>query len=125
VTGGVSQVAESSTQRNPSSWELPPSSAPAVLERPSPPKEQLYVVKIGLQRPSSTACAMALIHNGYSNPYEPGTKRERAYIASISSIYQDDCIEDAAIVAGNTMKELISEIEVHTQDAEFELDELA
>jgi hypothetical protein len=80
---------------------------------------------MGLQRPSSTACAIALIYNRYSNPYEPGTKREGAYIAGISSIYQDDCIEDAAIVAGNTMKELISEIEVYTQDAEFELDELA
>jgi hypothetical protein len=65
---------------------------------------------------------MALIHNRYSDPYEPGTKRERA---GISSIYQHDCIEDAAIVAGNTMKELISEIEVYTQDAEFELDELS
>ena len=80
---------------------------------------------MGLRKPSSTACVMALIHNGYSNPYEPGTKRERAYIAGISSIYQDDYIEDAAIVAGNTMKELISKIEVHTQDAEFELDELS
>ena len=79
----------------------------------------------GPKRPSSTACAMALIHNGYSDPYEPGTKRERAYMAGISSIYQDDCIEDAAIVASNTMKELISEIEVYTQDAEFELDELS
>jgi hypothetical protein len=59
--------------------------------------------------------------HGYSDPCEPGTKRERAYMAGISSIYQDDCIEDAAIVAGNTMKELISE----TQDAEFELDELS
>ena len=68
---------------------------------------------------------MALIHNGYSDPYEPGTKRERAYIAGISSIYQDDCIKDAAIVASNTIKELISEIEVYTQDAEFELDELS
>ena len=46
-------------------------------------------------------------------------------MAGISSIYQDDYIEDAAIVASNTMKELISEIEVHTQDAEFELDELS
>ena len=55
--------------------------------RPSSPKEQLYVVKIGLQRPSSTACAMALIYNGYSDPYEPETKRERAYMAGISSIY--------------------------------------
>ena len=40
----------------------------------------------------------ALIHNGYSDPYEPGTKRERAYMAAISSIYQDDCIEDAALL---------------------------
>jgi hypothetical protein len=68
---------------------------------------------------------MALIHNRYSDPYEPGTKRARAYIAGILSIYQDDCIEDTAIVASNTIKELISEIEVYTQDAEFELDELS
>ena len=66
--------------------------------RPSSPKEQLYVVKIGLQRPSSTACAMALIYNGYSDPYEPGTKRERAYMAAISSIYQDDYIKDTALL---------------------------
>jgi hypothetical protein len=46
-------------------------------------------------------------------------------MAGILSIYQDDCIDGAAIVAGNTIKELISEIEVYTQDAEFELDELA
>jgi hypothetical protein len=66
--------------------------------RPSSPKEQLYVVKIGLQRPSLTACAIALIHIGYSDPYEPGTKRERAYMAGILSIYQDDCITDVALL---------------------------
>jgi hypothetical protein len=37
----------------------------------------------------------------------------------------NNCIKNAAIVAGNTMKELISEIEVHTQNEEFELDELS
>jgi hypothetical protein len=42
-------------------------------------------------------------------------------MAGISSIYQDDCIKDAAIVAGNAVKELISKIEVYTQDAEREL----
>jgi hypothetical protein len=72
-------------------------------ERPSPLKEQLYVVKIGLQRPFLTAYAIALIHNRYSDPYKPRTKRERAYIAGILSIYQDSCIKDTAIVAGNTI----------------------
>jgi hypothetical protein len=47
---------------------------------------------------SSTACAIALIYNKYFNPYEPKTKRERAYIAVILSIYQDDCIKDVALL---------------------------
>jgi hypothetical protein len=55
--------------------------------RPLSPKEQLYVVKIGLQRLSLAACAIVLIYNRYSDPYEPGTKRECAYMAAISSIY--------------------------------------
>ena len=61
-----------------------------------------------------TAYAIALIYNKYSDPYKSRTKRERAYIADILSIYQDDCIKNTAIVTNNTIKKLISEIEVHT-----------
>jgi hypothetical protein len=48
--GGVSRIAESSTRRDPSSWELPLSTAP-----PASPKEQLFVVYSGLKRLSLTA----------------------------------------------------------------------
>jgi hypothetical protein len=81
------------------------------------PKDQLYVVKISLQRPSSTACVIALIYNRYSDPYKPGTKRERAYIAAILSIYQDD-YKERSIIIDNTIKKLIS------KNAEFKLDKL-
>ena len=68
---------------------------------------------------------MARLAEGHLDSYEPGTRRERGYICGISSIYKDNCIEDAATVAANAMnRDMISSIEVYTQDAEFDLDDL-
>ena len=80
---------------------------------------------------SSTAIAMARLEAGHVDQYEPGTRRERAYMCGISSIYKDDCIEDAAMVSARAMNgnttgdgriDSINGIEVFTQDAEFEVD---
>ena len=119
--GGVSRIAESSTRRYPSSWELPPSTAPAALDRPRSPKGQLFVVQIGLKRLTSTGRARSAIENGYINPYEPGTRRERAYMCGISSVYQEDNIEDAATIAAAAMEDTII---VQMPDTEGDLDEL-
>jgi len=130
--GGVVRVAESSTRRHPSAFELPSSSAPAVLDRSEPSTGQLWIVNSGLKRVSSTAIAMARLEAGHVDQYEPGTRRERAYMCGISSIYKDDCMEDAAMVSaramnGNTTRDgridSINGIEVFTQDAEFEVDD--
>jgi hypothetical protein len=66
--GGVSRIAESSTRRYPSSFELPSSSAPPILEKSKASTGQLFVVPIGLKRPSPTARAMTLMKEGYNDP---------------------------------------------------------
>ena len=46
------------------------------------------------------------------------------YMYGISSIYKDNCVEDAAMIAANAMKrDIIDGIECYTQDAEFDLDD--
>jgi len=128
--GGVVRIAESSTRRQPSAWELPSSSAPAILNRTESSTGQLFIVNSGLKRTSTTALAMARLGAGHIDQYEPGTQRERAYMCGISSIYKEDSIEDAATIAvramnGNTAGagriDCIDGIEVFTQDAEFDM----
>ena len=126
----MSRITESSTQRHPSSWELPSSTAPAALNRPKSPLRQLFIVNSGLKRLSTTAVAIAQLEGGYYDQYEPSTRRERGYMCGMSSIYQDDCMVDAAIIAANVMsqtiiaekRDVVSGVEVFTQDAEFDLD---
>jgi hypothetical protein len=68
---------------------------------------------------------MARLQTGYIDLYEPGTRRERGYMSGISSVYKDGSIEDASTVAALVIqKEVIGGIEVHTQDAEFEWDNI-
>ena len=62
---------------------------------------------IGLKRPSLTARAMATIKGKYTDPYEPGTQREQAYMCGISSVYQDNNIDNTATVAAITIKDSI------------------
>ena len=83
----VLRIIESSTKRLPSSFELPPSSVLAILDRLKSLTKQVFIVQIGLKQPSSTVRVMTIIENGYADPYEPGTRRERVYIYSISSVY--------------------------------------
>ena len=70
---------------------------------------------------TSTARAMATIESGYIDLYEPGTRRERAYMSGISSVYHEDNIDDAATIAAAAMDK---PIDVHAQDAEWDLDDL-
>ena len=68
---------------------------------------------------------MTRLENEHIDLYEPRTQKERSYMQGIASAYQNDCIDDAATIAANAMKRsVIGSIEVHTQDAELELDEL-
>ena len=129
--GGVTRIAESSTRRYPSSWELPSSSAPPALDRPKSPTQQLWIVHSGLKQPSSTALAMARLVEGHIDQYEPGTRRERGYMCGMSSIYKDDSMVDATALAANAMsrsmiaerRDVVGGVEVYTQDAEFDLDD--
>ena len=117
----VLRIVESSTKRLPSSFELPPSSVPAILDRLKLPTGQVFVVQMGLKQPSSTVRIMTTIENGYADPYEPGTRRERVYIYGISLVYQEDNIEDVATIAGTTIE---GAIEIYTRDTEWDLDDL-
>ena len=65
------------------------------------------MVSIGLKRPSPTAHAIATIEGGYTDPYESRTRRERAYMCGISSVYQGDNIDDVATVATTAIKDTI------------------
>ena len=71
--GGV--VRPTNTRREPSSFEIPPSSAPPAFNQP---QERVYVVNSGLTR----------LDDGYQDTYESGTLAERAYIRPMASIYQ-------------------------------------
>jgi hypothetical protein len=104
--GGL--VAPTSTRREPSDFELPSSSAPPVLNRPT---ERLYIVNSGLSR----------LQNGHQDPYEPGTRGERLYMRGLSSIWQTDSIVDVATAAVALMeREVISGIEVDEDTIEVE-----
>jgi hypothetical protein len=108
-------VRATNTRRDLSAWELPSSSAPVILQKPPASPAQL---SIGRTTRSSTAIAMARLANGHQDPYEPG-RHERAYMHGISSIYQTDSTVDATIVtAGAIQGDVISGVEVYTQDAE-------
>ena len=76
---------------------------------------------MGLKRPTSTARIIAALENGYIDPYEPGTRRERVYISSISSIYQEDSIQDIVTIAATSMEDTIV---VEILDKEWNLDDL-
>jgi hypothetical protein len=94
--GGV--VRPTNTRREPSSFEIPSSSAPPAVNRP--PQERLYVVNSGLTR----------LENGHQDLYEPGTQRERAYMRGISSIYETDSIVDASTAAAIAVEEHIIDV---------------
>ncbi|RFU26621.1 hypothetical protein B7463_g9713, partial [Scytalidium lignicola] len=91
-------IAESSTKRLPSDFELPPSTTPAAVDLSPIPKEQLYI------SPSSTTrLSMLRFEQGHIDNYEPGTVRERGYMRGISSIYKDDYVESSANIADKAM----------------------
>ena len=103
--GGVSHKSKGvhDTRRLPSAFELPSSSAPAVIETQPACQEQLYIVQSGL---SSTSLAMSRLQDGQVDMYEPGTVRERAYMRGISSIYHTDSMVDLdpATIADNLIQ---------------------
>jgi len=92
--GGV--VRPTNTRREPSSFEIPPSSAPPAFNQT---QERFYVVNSGLTR----------LDNGHQGTYEPGTLAERAYMRPMASIYQPNSMEDAATAAGRLMEEEVLE----------------
>jgi hypothetical protein len=122
--GGVIRVAESSTRRHPSAFELPSSSAPVALSfsytfnQSEAPIGQIYVVNSGLKQPTSTALAIARLADGHIDQYEAGTCRERSYMGGISSVYKDDYISGIE-VENNGIKG-----EGYTQDGEWDLEDL-
>ena len=84
------------------------------------------MVNSGLKQPSTTALAIARLQAGHIDQYEPGTQRERAYMCGISSIYKEDCMDDAATVAARAISDridCIDGIEVFTQDADYKPDD--
>ena len=46
---------------------------------------------------------MARLKEEHVDQYEAGTRQERGYMCGMSSIYKDDCMTDAAILAANAM----------------------
>jgi hypothetical protein len=120
----ISRITESSTRRNPSSWELPNSSVPPVLNRPKSLTEQLFVINSKRNRLISIVFILFRLDNKYIDTYKPGTLRERGYISSILSIYKNDYIEDSVTVITTAIKrDIIRSIKVFSQDAELELDD--
>ena len=47
---------------------------------------------------------MQRLELGHRDLYEPGTRRERAYMQGISSVYQTDSTEDATTITAATMQ---------------------
>jgi len=67
---------------------------------------------------------MARLEAGHTDQYKPGTRGERGYMGGISSVYKDDSLDASAIAGAVIQREVIGGIEVHSQDAEFDLDDL-
>ena len=67
---------------------------------------------------------MARLKAGHIDLYEPGTQKERGYMCGISSVYKDDCVENAATATATIIHRVIGSIKVCAQDTEWELDEL-
>ena len=102
--GTGSRVTPTSTRREPSSFELPSSSAPPALA----PTERLYIVNSGLSR----------LQNGHQDLYEPGTQGGRAYMQGLSSIWQTELVDVATAAVGLIEREVI-EVEEDTIEVEI------
>jgi hypothetical protein len=63
------------------------------------PTERLYVVNSGLAR----------LQAGHQDLYQPGTQMERAYMQSLSSVYQVDSIIDPTTAASQLIEGAIIE----------------
>jgi hypothetical protein len=112
--GGASREAESSTRRLSSTFELPPSTAPAALGNEKPTATAAVHVSVTngrlplcesifepAQPPlrryntrSTTAIALERIEMQGGDQYEPGTVRERGYMQGIRGIWHDEGREE-------------------------------
>jgi hypothetical protein len=101
--GALGRVAPTSTRREPSAFELPSSSAPPALA----PQERLDIVNLGLSR----------LQNGHQDPYEPGTRGERAYMRGLSSIWHTDIFDTATATAELIERDVI-EVDSNTIEVE-------
>ena len=104
---GTGRVAPTSTRREPSSFELPSSSAPPALAPTTTPTERLYIVNSGLSR----------LQNGHQDTYEPGTQGGRAYMRGLSSIWQTELV-DVATAAIDLIEREVIEVDVDTIEVE-------
>jgi hypothetical protein len=103
------RVAPTSTRREPSSFELPSSSAPRALA--PTPRERIYIVNSGLSR----------LQNGHQDPYEPGTQAPRAYMRGLSSIWRTDLFDVATAAVELMEREVVSGIELNGYTIEIEI----
>jgi hypothetical protein len=93
------------TRREPSTFEIPSSSAPPALNRPQePPQGPIFIVNSGLRR----------LDQGHQDLYDPGTQHQRAYMRGIGTVYQaDDASTDASTAAEIAIEGgIIQEIEM-------------
>ena len=104
------RVALTSTRQEPSTFELPSSSAPPALAPTTTPTERLYIVNSGLSR----------LQNGHQDPYKPGTQAPRAYMRGLSSIWQTDLFDVATAAVELMEREVISGIEVDEDTIEVQ-----
>jgi hypothetical protein len=105
---GTGRVAPTSTRREPSSFELPSSSAPPALATTTTPTERLYIVNSGLSR----------LQNGHQDTYEPGTQGGRAYMRGLSSIWQTELV-DVATAAIELIEKEVIEVDEDTIEVEI------
>lgn len=117
--GGASREALSSTRRLPSSFELLPSTAPPALGRSStPPTGHIFIVPsypfpnrptaftpsqlpIQARILSTTQLALQRIEQQGGDTYEPGTVRERGYMAGISGIWHSESESTIGVGTGD------------------------
>jgi hypothetical protein len=101
------RVALTSTRQEPSTFELPSSSAPPALATTTTPTERLYIVNSGLSR----------LQNGHQDTYEPGTQGGRAYMRGLSSIWYTEQFDIGTATADLIEREVI-EVDVDTIEVE-------
>jgi hypothetical protein len=100
------------TCREPSAFEALSSSALSTYHRTDIQTGQVYIVP---RRAITAVAAIERLESSYIDLYKAGTRPERAYMGSISGLYQGNMADSASVASEVIQRDLISSLEQETE----------